>query len=409
MAHTAPPAARMPASPSDERRLDRFDAPATQRVLSIDVLRGVVMVLMALDHVRDFVTKVRVQPEQLAQHGSVALFATRWVTHFCAPIFVLLAGIGIGLAMQRRASTATTSRFLLTRGLWLIVLDLVITPIGWRFSFSLLPAFALVLWALGLSMIVMAAVIHLPRAAVAVGSLLVIATHNLLDGVRPESWGAAAPVWHVLHVPGFAAPGVLLIAYPLVPWVAVMALGWALASAYQWDAARRRRFLVAVGIAATALFLVVRALNGYGDPRPWTEQRTFALSVASFLNATKYPPSLDFLLMTLGPALVALPLLERARGRVAGWLAVYGSVPLFYYVVHIVLAHAAGVGLALAQSGQLQRIPAVTDPSAMPAWFGVGLTGVYVAWTLVVLAMYPLCLWFARLKRRRTDWWLRYL
>jgi uncharacterized membrane protein len=367
------------------------------------------MVLMALDHVRDYVTDTRVQPEQLAQHGSVALFATRWVTHFCAPTFALLAGLGIGLAMTRGKSPAQMSRFLLTRGVWLIVLDLVITPIGWRFGLNLLPAFALVLWALGLSMLVMAALIHLPRAVVAVGALVMIATHNLLDGVRPEAWGALAPLWHVLHVPGFAIPGVLLIAYPLIPWIAVMALGWTLAAPYTWDGARRRTFFIRVGLGATIVFVAVRAMNGYGDPRPWTDQQTAALTVASFLNAAKYPPSLDFLLMTLGPALVALALLERARGRVAGWVSVYGSVPLFYYVVHIFLAHAIGVALAFAQSGKAQRIPAVTDPSAMPEWYGVGLAGVYVAWAVVVIAMYPLCRWFARLKRERADWWLGYL
>jgi uncharacterized membrane protein len=378
------------------------------RVASIDIVRGGVMVLMALDHVRDYVTRVRVQPENLAR-GSAALFATRWVTHFCAPAFALLAGIGVGLAMQRRKSAAATSRFLVVRGVWLVILDTVVTAAGWQFGLRLLPVFALVLWALGLSMIIMAALIHLPRAVVAALSLLMIATHNLFDGVRPESWGALAPLWHVLHVPGFAIPGTLFIAYPLIPWVAVMALGWVLADVYRWDAARRRTFLLWTGTAATALFVVVRAINAYGDPGPWTAQRTPALTVASFLNARKYPPSLDFLLMTVGPTLGALALVDAARGRVASWLSVYGRVPLFYYVVHIYLAHALAVALAFAQGGQLRRILVVTDPGSIPAWYGVSLPGVYVAWGLVVLAMYPLCRWFDRLKREREDWWLSYL
>jgi uncharacterized membrane protein len=378
------------------------------RVGSVDVVRGGVMVLMALDHVRDYVQKFRVQPENLAQ-SSVALFATRWVTHFCAPAFSLLAGVGIGLSMNRGKSARDMSWFLLTRGLWLILLDIVITPVLWRFSFQILPAFALVLWALGLSMILMAALVHLPRVVVAAGAIVMIATHNLFDGVRPDSWGAFAWLWHVLHVPGFAVPAKLLVGYPLIPWVAVMALGWALAEVYRWDAARRRRFLIASGLGATALFFVVRAMNGYGDPGPWTTQRTPALTIASFFNARKYPPSLDFLLMTLGPTLVVLALVEHARGRVASWLAVYGRVPLFYYVIHIGVAHAIGVLLALAQSGQLMRITAVTNPDAIPAWYGVSLPGVYVAWALVVLAMYPLCLWFGRLKQRRADWWIGYM
>lgn len=365
------------------------------------------MILMALDHVRDYVTNVRVQPENLAR-GSAALFATRWVTHFCAPAFSLLAGVGIGLAMNRGKPAGEMSRFLIVRGIWLVLLDVVITPIAWQFGFDLIPAFALVLWALGLSMIVMAALIHLPRAAVASGALVMIAAHNLLDGVRPDSWGALAPLWHVLHVPGFAIPDTLFIAYPLVPWVAVMAMGWVLAGVYRWEAAARRPFLIRAGMAATVLFLIVRAINGYGDPAPWTEQRTAALTVASFLNARKYPPSLDFLLMTLGPSLVALGLLDGARGRVSRWAAVYGQVPLFYYVVHIVVAHALAVALAFVQGGELRRILVITDSGSIPPWYGVSLAGVYAAWAAVVLAVYPICRWFARLKHDRRHWWLSY-
>jgi uncharacterized membrane protein len=382
--------------------------PTESRVASVDILRGAVMILMALDHVRDYVTNLRVQPENLAR-GSAALFATRWVTHFCAPAFSLLAGVGIGLAMNRGKPAAEMSRFLLVRGLWLVLLDIVITPIAWQFGFDLIPAFALVLWALGLSMIVMAAVIHLPRSAVASGALVMMAAHNLFDSVRPDSWGVLAPLWHVLHVPGFAIPGTLFIAYPLVPWVAVMALGWVLAGVYRWESAARRAFLLRAGMTAAVLFVVVRAINGYGDPAPWTEQRTAALTVASFLNARKYPPSLDFLLMTLGPSLVALGLLDRARGRVASWIAVYGQVPLFYYVVHIVVAHALAVALALLQGGELRRILVITDPGSIPSWYGVSLPGVYAAWAAVVLTVYPICRWFARLKQERRHWWLSYL
>lgn len=379
-----------------------------RRIASVDILRGAVMALMALDHVRDFVTNLRFQPENLAR-GSAALFATRWVTHFCAPAFALLAGIGIGLAMQRGKRPAEMSRFLVVRGLWLIVLDAVITSIGWQFGFNLLPVFALVLWALGLSMMVMALLIHVPPAIVGAGALVMIATHNLLDGIRPEAWGSLAPLWNVLHVPGFAVPGVLLIAYPLIPWVAVVALGWVLASVYRWDAWRRRRFLVLGGAAATALFVIVRAINGYGDPAPWSEQRTTALTLASFLNARKYPPSLDFLLMTLGPIVMVLALAEGWRGRVARWLSVYGRVPLFFYVVHIYLAHALAVALAFVQGGELRRIPVVTNPASIPDWYGVPLPGVYAAWVMALLIMYPLCLWMSRMKDRRRDWWLSYL
>jgi uncharacterized membrane protein len=311
--------------------------------------------------------------------------------------------------MNRGKSAREMSWFLLTRGVWLIVLDLVITPTGWQFGFDLIPAFALVLWALGLSMIVMAAAIHLPRVVVVVAALAMIALHNVTDSVRPESWGAFAWAWHILHVPGFAIPGTLFVAYPLIPWVAVMALGWALAHTYHWKADQRRALFVNAGAVATIAFLVLRAVNGYGDPRPWSSQATPALTVASFLNVTKYPPSLDFLLMTVGPTLIALALIQHARAPIARWLSVYGRVPLFYYVVHIYLAHALAVALALAQGHELRRILVVTDPASIPAWYGVGLPGVYIAWAVVVVAMYPLCRWYGRLKERRRDWWLGYL
>jgi uncharacterized membrane protein len=376
--------------------------------MSIDVVRGVVMVFMALDHVRDYVTNVRFQPEDLSQ-SSVALFATRWVTHFCAPSFFLLAGLGIGISRLRGKAPGELSRYLVTRGLWLLVLELIITPIGWRFGFDLLPAFALVLWALGWSMILMALLIHLPRSVLAVISLALIFGHNLFDGVRPDSLGAFAGLWHMLHQPGFVIPNVLFVGYPLIPWVAVMALGYLLASVYEWEEARRRKLLIGVGLAAIALFIVLRWVNAYGNTDPWSPQRTTGLTVASFLNVRKYPPSLDFLLMTLGPALIALAFTERVRGWFARVLSVYGRVPLFFYVTHIFAAHAAGMLLAVVQGGQLRRIPIITDPGSLPAWYGLPLPGVYAVWAVVVIVLYYPCLRFARLKERRRDWWLSYL
>ena len=371
------------------------------RIGAVDVVRGAVMVLMALDHVRDYVANQRFRPEDLSR-ATPALFATRWVTHFCAPGFSLLAGVGIGLWMSRGRRRAETSRFLVTRGLWLVVLDLTVSAIGWQFGLRLIPAYALVIWALGWSMVVMAVLVHLPRAVIAVAALLTIAGHNLLDGV------ASSPLWHVLHVPGFAIPGKLFIAYPLVPWVAVMALGFVLAGVYTWDAPRRRQFLITSGVLATAAFVAIRFVNGYGNPFPRSTQRSAALTIASFLNVLKYPPSLDFLLMTLGPILVALALVEGMRNRLTTWLSVYGRVPLFYYILHIYVAHALAILLALVQGGELRRIPVVTDPGSIPSWYGLSLPGVYVAWATVVLLMYFPCRWYAQLKARRNDWWLRY-
>jgi len=381
---------------------------SARRIASVDIVRGAVMVLMALDHVRDWVTNVRFPPEDLSQ-SSAALFATRWVTHFCAPTFFLLSGVGIGILLSRGRRPSELTRFLLMRGVWLLVLELVITPVGWQFGFRLIPAFALVLWALGWSMIAMALLVHVPRIAVALIAFAMIFGHNLFDAVQPDSLGSFAAVWRVLHVPGFVAPGVLFVAYPLVPWIGVMAAGFLIARAYEWDATKRRRLLIAGGVAATVLFAVLRFANAYGNPGPWTPQRTPALTVASFLNVRKYPPSLHFLLMTLGPALAALALAERARGRIARWLSVYGRVPLFFYVVHIFVAHALAMMLAFAQGGHVRRIQVITEIGTLPAWYGVPLPGVYLAWALVVMLLYYPCRQFARLKETRHDWWLRYM
>jgi uncharacterized membrane protein len=377
----------------------------TRRISSVDIVRGAVIVLMALDHVRDYVTNVRFQPEDLSQ-SSAALFATRWVTHFCAPTFFLLAGAGIGIALSRGKRPADMSRYLLRRGLWLLVLELIITPIGWQFGFDLVPAFALVLWALGWSMIVMALLVHVSPRILAPLSLVMIFGHNLLDTIAPESFGAFAGVWRVLHVPGFMFPGVLFVAYPLVPWVGVMAIGRVLAGAYQWDAVKRRNLLVWSGAAAVILFVVLRALNGYGNAAPWAPQRTPALTVASFLNVMKYPPSLDFLLMTLGPTFLALALTEHARGRVTRWLAVYGRVPLFFYVAHIFVAHVAAMVLALVQGGELRRIQIITNPGSIPDWYGLPLTGVYAVWAIVVVLMYFPCRRVGQLEDAHGSWWL---
>ena len=387
------------------KQVDRIRPP---RILSVDIVRGIAMVLMALDHVRDWVSNVRFQPENLAL-ATPALFATRWVTHFCAPTFFLLAGVGIGIAFNRGTRGAEMSRYLLIRGLWLLVLELVITPVGWQFGFDLVPAFALVLWALGWSMIAMAVLIYLPKAAVAVIALAMIAGHNLLDPVRPDTLGSLGPLWHVLHVPGFVIPNVLFVAYPLVPWVGVMALGFVLARLYEIDVTRRRTWLLVSGGFAIVAFVILRAIGGYGDPVAWSPQRTSALTVASFLNLRKYPPSLLFLLMTLGPALVLLALAERWRGAVARFLSVYGQVPLFFYVTHIFVAHALAMLLAVAQSGQWRRIAVITDLPNLPSWYGVSLPGVYLAWLTVVLVLYVPCRGFARMKTARDDWWLKYL
>ncbi|HKU62339.1 MAG TPA: heparan-alpha-glucosaminide N-acetyltransferase domain-containing protein [Gemmatimonadales bacterium] len=395
-------------TPTERRRID-----------SIDALRGTVMVIMALDHVRDFVHRGAMSgsPTDLAT-TTPFLFLTRWITHLCAPAFMLAAGLGAWLWWRRGRTRQELSWFLLTRGVWLIVLEVTIMRLAYNFSLSTeYPLFLIVLWALGGCMIALAALVWLPLPTLALVSLAAIAGHNLLDGVDPARFGATSGWWSILHRPGPVpiAGGTAFVAYPLVPWIAVMALGFCLGPVYGWDRPRRIRFLLRAGAAATVGFVVLRAINRYGDPTPWATQPSPTFTVLSFLNTTKYPPSLDFLLMTLGPALLALAWLERG-GRLAAPLVVLGRVPLFYFVLHFYAAHAAAVALALGRYGgdawrsAFHPVPSMGGPSDLfPAGFGWELWVVYAVWAVIVVGLYPLCRWFAGVKARRRDWWLGYL
>ena len=375
-----------------------------QRLDSIDLLRGLVMVLMALDHVREYFTEARFDPLDLTQ-TSAALFATRWITHFCAPAFILLAGTSAYLVSKRR-TRAGLSRFLLTRGLWLVFLELTVVIFAWSFDLSYKGGLDLaVIWAIGWSMISLAALVYLPVSAVGAIGILMILGHNALDGIKPEALGAWAPVWSVLHVQGPIPYG--FVVYPLVPWIGVMAAGYALGTVYDLPDARRRRILSWLGLATIAGFLALRALNVYGDPQPWSAQSSALFSVLSFMNLAKYPPSLLFLLATLGPALLALAWFEHARGAAARFFVTIGRVPLFFYVIHIALAHLLA-GLAALILGYGPEVLTNRPWVLSPGW-GFGLPVVYVMWAIVVLALYPACRWFAAIKQRRRDWWLSYL
>jgi uncharacterized membrane protein len=421
----------------------------TPRLTSLDALRGIVMIIMALDHVRDFfhADAMAFRPEDLARTNA-ALFFTRWITHFCAPVFFFLAGAGAFLwAAREGRTTAALSRFLWTRGLWLIVLELTVLRFGFFFSLTEGPWLLTVLWALGLSMIGLALLCRMPVRVLAPVSLAVIALHNLLDPLTARQFGPLAFAWHILHQPGaFVAGGTpVIVAYPLVPWVAVMAAGYCFASCYLRvvpsdsrrlpvadpapvalpSAARRMPAgpvlpsalslvpFVSWGAFLTAAFVVLRALDIYGDPSPWstTVPGTGALS---FLNTTKYPPSLLFLLMTMGPALLALAWLSRRPPRASSPVAVIGRVPLFFFLVHFLLAHALAIPFALVKYGHADFLahpmPSMGGSAELyPPGFGYSLPTVYVVWAIVVLLSYPLCLWFARLKARRRDWWRGYL
>jgi uncharacterized membrane protein len=368
------------------------------RIVSVDVLRGLVMALMALDHTRDFFGSGGFNPRDVAEP---ALFLTRWITHICAPTFIFLAGLSAFLYGRTR-SAGELSRFLITRGIWLILIDFTLIKFGWRFEFDFYRLGAGVIFAIGASMIVLAALVWLPRWAIATVALVMIAGHNLFDGLRAEHFGALSWAWHLLHERGQVPLGEranLYVIYPLIPWAGVMAAGYALGPVMQRAPEARQRLLFMLGAAITLGFVLLRATNLYGDPAPWLPQETWLSTLLSFLNCEKYPPSLLYLMMTLGPALVLLAAFEHARGPFANVLGAFGQVPFFFYVVHIYLIHALAAVTGFAVTGALMSTPKI----------GLGLPGVYLVWLGVLVLLYPLCRWFAGLKQRRTEWWLSYL
>jgi uncharacterized membrane protein len=414
-------------------------SPGRRRIDSIDLLRGIVMVIMMLDHTRDFVHRYVLQgfdPTDLA-HTSVKLFFTRWITHFCAPVFVFLAGTGAYLQIMRGKSKRSLSRFLITRGFWLIVLEFTWVRMAVTFNtdYRFLGGMQ-VIWVLGVSMIVLALLIHLPIKVVGAFGVLMIALHNLLDRYHVQSWqgpqspvpGFWAKIYILLHqafeafpVLWFFPSPVVFVLYPLIPWVGVMAAGYAFGVVYQMDAQRRRRILIILGGLATALFLLLRGLNRYGDPSHWSRQADWKFTVLSFLNVTKYPPSLLFLLMTLGPALLALAWFESSVdnsetqpasffGWIKNFFITFGRVPLFFYLLQWPTAHFISALVHLIARKPVSWMFSTSfDLGPPPPGVGFNLAVVYACWVAGVLLLYPLCKWFAGVKARRRDWWLSYL
>ena len=363
------------------------------------------MVLMAIDH-------VRVYSGLPAGGPTPGIFFTRWVTHFCAPAFVFFAGTSAYLYGQRATGLP---RFLLTRGLWLIVLELTVLRIAWTFNtdfgeYNMLG----VLWAIGWSMIVLAALCRLPASVTGAFGVGMIALHHLLP--MPED-GASA-LWKVLYVGfwngpfrlGAGGPPVIVL-YSLIPWIGIMAAGYAFGRIMTLEPARRDRLCLVIGLAATVLFAVLRAGNVYGDPQPWSSTGRMP-ALLSFLNTSKYPASLLFVLMTLGPAIALVPALERARGIAAGWLTLFGRVPFFFYVLHIPLIHALALAVSALREGRVNDWLFANHPmgaGSAPDGYTWSLPLLYLVWAITLVLLYFACRWFAALKARRTDWWLKYL
>lgn len=408
------------------------------RIDSVDLLRGLVMVIMLIDHTRDFVHRDTFffDPSDMTRTYP-ALFFTRWITHYCAPVFVFLAGSSIYFQLARGKPKAEMSRFLVTRGLWLIVLEFTVIRflVFWNVDYAQFLGFAQVIWVFGWSMILLAGLIHVPIRAVAIFGIAMIVLHNLLDPLRVPPWqgpGTPAPgfggsVWMILHQSGvvlpFGFPGpIWFILYPLIPWLGVMAVGYAMGAIYDRTPEERRRWLIRWGAAITVGFILLRATNLYGDPGEWSTQKSAVMTVVSFLNVQKYPPSLLFLMMTLGPSLLALAVWEKYNARwgsegqasspgpVTRMLITYGRVPLFFYILQWVYAHGAGYLLSLIAGKPTWIYFRLPGPGATtPPNVGFDLWVVFVVWFVGVLLIYPVCKWYASVKARRRDWWLSYL
>lgn len=390
---------------------------SSARLASVDLLRGLVMIIMALDHVRyPYFTNSLIWPEDISQTYA-ALFFTRWITHFCAPLFFLLAGTGAYLSLAQGKTTKEISRFFWTRGLWLVVLELTVIGFAWSFTAF---RFGGVIWALGWSMVLMSFIVRLPLRGIVIFGVTTMALHHLVDGVKAEAFGKFAWLWQILHGGGAIKIESLDITFPilyvLIPWVGVMASGYALGQVLTWPAEPRRKWLLRIGAAMTLAFVLLRATNLYGNPASFTAQATLEKSMIAFLNVAKYPASFQFLLMTLGPSLMLLAWFDRFDFRSTfGWIGrkivTIGRVPMFYYILHLLTIHLLAIVLGLVFQQPIAWLWNQPLPMGRraPTEYGHGLPFIYFITFFVVVLLYFPCDWFAKLKQRRKDWWLRYI
>ncbi|MBI4418739.1 MAG: DUF1624 domain-containing protein [Ignavibacteriales bacterium] len=389
-------------------------ATPSQRILSVDLIRGAVMILMAIDHVRVYAAIPAGGP-------SPDIFFTRWITHFCAPAFLFLAGTSAFFYGRRHSDL---SRFLITRGLWLVILELTVIRFGWTFNFDY-GNYSLggVIWVIGWSMVILSGLVKLPAHVVGVIGIIIMAGHNLLQWLQPAigpSLGndLKSILWKFTYIysspitVGADGPPIFVL-YTLVPWVGIMAAGYGFGRFLLLGPARRNRLCLTIGLGAIGLFLVLRGFNIYGNPTIWNPpDGDWVVGLLSFLNVAKYPASLQFILMTLGPVVALIPCLERAKGRVADWIALFGRVPFFFYIVHIPLIHVLAMGISLLNLGEISpwlfaNHPLVPPPP--PEGYAWSLPALYAVWALTIVMLYFACLWYADMKSRRSDWWLKYI
>jgi uncharacterized membrane protein len=425
---------------TDERvvSITNRSAGTRTRLDSVDLLRGLVMVIMALDHVRDYFSNSLIDPVNL-QKTDAALFLTRWITHYCAPTFVFLAGTGALLFGARGRTKRELAWFLFSRGLWLVFLDVTVVRLGWSFNFEYAREFGGgIIWAIGWAMVILSGLVFLPLSAVTTIGVALVAFHNLLDSTHAADFHLPEGLWLILHQPG----GFLLIpemtlgsvhvpaihfgtGYSLLPWLGVMAAGYGLGALLLLERSERRKQLLGLGLTLIVLFIGLRWLNLYGDaasrdprglgaagPGPWSPQQNWLFTLFSFVNCQKYPPSLLYILMTLGPAITALAIFDREAGPLGRFFITFGRVPLFYYVLHIPLIHGLVVlndKIRFGWSPYLHSAPWTLERQQAPETYGYGLPMVYLIWIGVVLLLYLPCRWFADVKRRHRAAWLSYL
>lgn len=395
--------------------------PGKGRIQSIDVLRGIVMIIMAIDHVRDFFHETAFTRDPLdPATTTIPLYFTRWITHFCAPVFVFLSGTSAYLQGLKKTKGAL-SKFLITRGLWLIAAEFLIVSFGWTFDpgYHIIPM--QVIWAIGICMVILGLVIWLPYTVIFILGALIVLGHNLLDYAEAERARQNLPMgfwWDLLHSGKFSPyawmPGhVVIIVYPFLAWVGIMMLGYCAGRLFEAtaDPVKRKKALMYIGSGLIVFFFIIRFINGYGDPSPRHDFPSFLSDFFSFVNVTKYPPSLMYASITLGPALILLALLENVQNKFTAFVKVYGRVPFFYYVLHFYLIHALTVFAFFFIEGLGTKD--IVDPNSFfyfrPLNFGYGLWAVYLVWFIVVLALYPLCKKYDRYKSTHKKWWLSYL
>jgi uncharacterized membrane protein len=390
---------------------------ASRRFDSIDILRGLVMVLMAIDHTRDYfhADSFLFSPTNL-EATTAPIFFTRWITHYCAPVFVFLAGTSAYM-VQKRKGKDYASRFLFTRGIWLIFLEMTIVSLGWSFAINA-GGFMQVIWAIGLSMVVLSIISRLPEILVLMLGLLIVFGHNALDGLTFQAGSIAESMWKVLHTGGELSFGPLsyYFAYPVLPWFGVMFLGFVFGKLYTDEnlAVHRKKWLLGMGLGSIALFVLLRVPNIYGNPSAWEQQDSTLFNLLAILNVHKYPPSLQYMLMTLGPAFLFLALTEQFRGRIANFFLVFGRVPLFYYILHLYLIHALAILNVMFffpdHSWKMMLIDDWRAFNKSAVGYGFGLIGVYAVTALVVAILYPVCKWYGAYKARHPEkWWLSYM